>query len=153
MKKLIALFIGLTCLLALAACGADKGETQGEETLAEDWGITMTVEDVTSTGLTLIITQSGGIAEGSLETGAEYHLEKSYDGKNWSHVTPLTAPVWDMMSRLIPYGETVEWDLDWKWLYGRLEAGQYRICKTITLYGESGPGESQFYCAEFTIKR
>lgn len=151
MKKLIALLLSLSCLFSLAACGVDKGETFGAEGTSEDWGITLTAQNVTSTGMTLICTQSGGIAAGSLETGADYTLEVSTDGKIWSAVEPLSEPVWDMMSRLIPREESVEWEINWEWLYGELGAGQYRICKTITLYGESGALKSQFYCAEFEI--
>ena len=154
MKKLIAILLSLSCLFACSACtaSADKDDVQGESSWAEDWGITLTVTDVSSSGLTLTITQSGGIAEGRLETGAEYQLERTVDGKIWTAVTPMEEPVWDMMARIIHSDDSVEFELDWSWLYGQLEAGQYRICKTITLFGESGPGRSQFYSAEFTVK-
>jgi len=152
MKKVFVLLITLSCLLSLAACRTVQSETHTEETWAEDWGIHMTVENVSSTGLTLIISQSGGIAEGRLETGADYYLERSDDGMFWDPVTTFEEPVWDMMSRILHSGEDLKFELDWSWLYGTLEAGQYRICKTFTLYGETGAQKSQFFCEEFEVK-
>lgn len=152
MKKLLALLLCFSCLFSFAACGADKGDTFGAEGTAEDWGIHMTLENVSSTGLTLTITRSGGIAAGSLETGADYYLERSEDGVFWEPVSTFEEPVWDMMSRLILEGENLVFNLDWSWLYGNLEPGQYRIYKTITLFGETGAKESQIYCEGFEIK-
>lgn len=151
MKKLMAILLSLSFLLSAAACGADKGEEQGETTWAKDWGITLTAQDVTSTGMTLVCTQRGGIAEGSLETGSEYWLEKN-ENDIWVKVQPLVDPVWDMMVHLIHSDKTMEWELDWSWLYGELGAGTYRICKTVMEFKASGASESQLYCAEFEIK-
>lgn len=150
MKKLTAILLSTICMLAFAACSANAG-SDGSETHAEDWGITLAVKDVTVSGLTLVCSQSGGIAKGSLETGSEYWLEKLENG-TWIRVQPAATPVWDMMSHLIPRGESIEWDVNWTWLYGEIGAGSYRICKTIVDFTESGASEGQFYCAEFEIK-
>ena len=152
MKKYLSILLALAMALTFAACAANtEGETHGEETWAKDWGITLTTEHVTASGLTLVCSQSGGIAEGQLETGSAYWIERSENG-NWVEVPPITEPMWDMMAHLIPSGESIEWTLDWTWLYGELNAGTYRICKTITDFKESGASESQLYCAEFEIK-
>lgn len=151
MKKLFALLLSLSCLFSLAACGAEKGENHGAEGWAKDWGITMNAENVTSTGLTLIITQNGGIAEGSLETGSEYFIQK-LENDNWVEVKPQGDAVWDMMSHLIASNATTEFTVDWSWLYGELSPGTYRICKTVVDFKGSGASESQLYHAEFEIK-
>ena len=151
MKKLIVLLLSFSCLLAFAACGANNGETHGAESWAKDWGITFTAKNISSTGLTLVCIQSGGIAEGSLETGSAYWIEKHENGA-WIEVKPQTEAIWDMMSHLIPSEESIEWTIDWSYLYGTLGAGQYRICKTVTDFKESGGSESQNYWAEFEIK-
>ena len=88
MKKWIALMLSLILALTLTACGAEKtvgepeakpesGEVQADvpapaaPTDAQEstapaavWGVTLTAEDVTSTGLMLVCTQSGGTADG-----------------------------------------------------------------------------------------
>lgn len=151
MKKLFTLLLSFSCLFSLAACGVDNGATHGAEGWAKDWGITMTAEKVTSTGLTLIVTQDGGIAEGSLETGSEYRIQKLEDD-NWVEVKPQGEAVWDMMSHLIASNATTEFSVDWSWLYGELSPGSYRICKTVVDFKDSGASESQLYYAEFEIK-
>ena len=49
----------------------------------DDWGLTLSVSDVTATGLTVIFTQSGGNPTGELMTGSYYRLE-SADGEEAS---------------------------------------------------------------------
>lgn len=151
MKKIPALILSLVLLFALAACGADDGASDGAQSWAKDWGITLSVKEVSPTGLTLICTQRGGIAEGSLETGSEYRIEK-YENDNWVEVKPQGDAVWDMMSHLIASNAETEWEIDWSWLYGELSPGAYRICKTVVDFKDAGVSESQVYCAEFEIK-
>ena len=151
MKKLLALILTLTVMCALAACGADKGETHGAEGWAKDWGITLSVREVSPTGLTLTCTQSGGIAEGSLETGSAYTIEK-YENDHWVEVKPQGEAIWDMMAHLIASDTTTEWTIDWSWLYGELSPGTYRISKTVVDFKESGASESQIYFVDFEIK-
>lgn len=152
MKKFLSTVLVLALALTFTACVSNTAkDSHGDETWSKDWGITLTAEQVTASGMTLICSQSGGIAEGSLETGSEYWIE-TLENDTWVTVQPLTEPVWDMMAHLIPSGESVRWEIDWTWLYGELNAGTYRICKIVTDFKESGASESQVYCAEFEIK-
>ena len=127
MKRLTAILLSIVCLLTFAACAANSEEgSHGEETWAKDWGITLTVQDVTSSGLTLICSQSGGIAEGRLETGSEYWIEKS-ENNSWVKVEPLADPIWDMMAHGIRYFVMILfagiiWPMTFKWF----EAGMPR---------------------------
>lgn len=155
MKKFLAMILALALMCSFAACGADNsasdGTTDGAEGWAKDWGITLSVREVSPTGLTLVCTQSGGIAEGSLETGSAYQIEKNENG-NWVEVKPQGEAVWDMMAHLIASNDSTEWTIDWSWLYGELSPGVYRISKTVVDFKESGASESQIYFAEFEIK-
>ena len=154
MKKHLAWLLALVLMFFVTGCGAERSDAKdgitGAEGWAQDWGITLSVRDVTSAGLTLICTQSGGIAEGSLETGSEYRIEKNENG-NWVEVKTLCEACWDMMAYLIPSDTDTEWTVDWSWLYGELSAGRYRISKTIVDFKESGGSRSQIYFAEFEI--
>ena len=150
MKKLFALLFAFVLMFATVACGADTGTSDGAEGWAEDWGVRLSVKNVGPTGLTLICEQSGGIAEGSLETGSAYTIEK-YENNNWVEVQPCGDAVWDMMSHLIG-NTTTEWEIDWTWLYGELRAGTYRIGTTVMEFKESGASRSQIFFAEFEIK-
>ena len=151
MKKLFALLLSFALVFTFAACGtAGNGTSDGAETWGEDWGVRLSVKNVGPTGLTLICEQSGGIAEGSLETGSAYIIEKCEDNF-WVEVQPQSEPVWDMMSHLIG-NTTTEWEIDWSWLYGELSPGTYRIGKTVMEFKESGESRSQIFFAEFEIK-
>ncbi|MBR3704976.1 MAG: hypothetical protein IKM11_05775 [Oscillospiraceae bacterium] len=151
MKKILILLLTLALAVFAAACGADDSQTHGAESWAKDWGITLSVREVSPTGLTLVCTQSGGIAEGSLETGSAYTIEK-YENDHWVEVKPQGEAIWDMMAYLIASEATTEWTIDWSWLYGELSPGTYRINKTVADFKESGASESQIYFAEFEIK-
>ena len=155
MKNFLTLILALALTVSLVACGAENNnaqdDTTGAESWAKDWGITLSVREVSPTGLTLVCTQSGGIAEGSLETGSAYTIEKNENG-NWVEVKPQSEPVWDMMAHLITRNDTIEWTIDWSWLYGELSPGTYRIGKTVVDFKESGASESQIFFAEFEIK-
>lgn len=161
MKKLMAILLSVSCLVSFAACGTSSDESSGNAdspvyvqegtSFPDAWGITLTAEAATSSGMTLTCTQKGGRAEGSLETGSLYWIEKK-ENNRWVEVQPITEPVWDMMAHLVPSGGTLKWELDWTWLYGELGEGTYRICKTFVDFKETGASESRNYCAEFEIK-
>ena len=158
MKKFLSMILAFVLMFTLVACGADNGvdngtdngATDGAESWAEDWGVRLSVKNVTSSGLTLICEQSGGIAEGSLETGSAYVIEK-FENNIWVEVQPQGDAVWNMLSYLIG-NTTTEWEIDWTWLYGELSAGTYRIGKTVMEFKESGASRSQIFFAEFEIK-
>lgn len=45
-----------------------------------------------------------------------------------------------------------EWPVDWEWLYGGLDTGEYRIIKDILDIRSTGVYETYYLTAEFTIK-
>ena len=93
MKKVKMLSLVLAALLALSGCaGQDTGEQEGledvsgvaaqsqdqprqetaEEPQEDVWGLTLSAEEITPTGLTVVFTQSGGEVSGQLETGSVF---------------------------------------------------------------------------------
>ena len=155
MKRFFLMILALTLFCSVTACSMKNDEAQNETTgtehWADDWGISLSVLDVSPIGLTLVCTQNGGIAEGNLETGSNYWVEKNENG-TWIEVKKQGEAVWDMMAHLIPSSTTTEWTIDWSWLYGALSSGTYRIGKTIVDFKESGASKSHTYFAEFEIK-
>lgn len=126
-----------------------------EETIDETWGLTLSVRDVTPTGLTLVFTQSGGAPTGMLQTGSPYWLEAD-EGGVWEAVPelPLEDGVergWHSIAYLIPMNDSVEREVNWQYLYGELPAGTYRIGKEIMDFRESGDYDQRNYYAEFSI--
>lgn len=120
------------------------------------WGVTMSVKDAAPTGLTLVITHSGEVPNGQLETGSPYWLEVWNDGV-WNLVPELPVEdgierAWTMEAWLLPTNDSREVEVHFEWIYGELPAGQYRIGKEVMLFRGTGDYEDQTYYAEFVIE-
>jgi len=116
-----------------------------------DWGLTLSVKDVTSTGVTLVCTQNGGNPTGRLGCGTDYRLLVSEDGK-WKDVpTVPEETIWDDMGYRISEEKDTEFTISWEWLYGTLPAGTYRLAKEFS--DQRGPGDydKAMYWVEFEI--
>lgn len=109
----------------------------------DDWGITVTAEDVTSEGLKMVftferpaddctdslITSSGNYI--AVFTGDRYSVEKYEDGE-WKEV-PYKTDDWQWLTedfQMNGHAE-FEFDINWKELYGSLEDGRYRVKKKL----------------------
>ncbi|MBQ4051681.1 MAG: hypothetical protein IJD13_08620, partial [Oscillospiraceae bacterium] len=131
MRKRMILF---SVILGLVLAGCAKSvETDYAD---PDLGITLTAKNVTPCGMTVVCTQSGGEATGELNTGSWYRLE-SMDGKEPDYIVDGEIG-WDSMAYFVPMEDTVEWTIDWAWLYGELPSGEYRICKEFMDFRETG---------------
>ena len=116
-----------------------------------NWGIQLNAENVTSSGLTLVVTQDGSIPNGTLTTGQPYFLQRE-ENNNWIPLEPLLeAWGWTTEAWIISMNDTVRWDVSWEWLFGKLQPGHYRIGKDIYLETVSGNCEQAVYYVEFEI--
>lgn len=117
-----------------------------------DWGLSITGENVTPSGMTLVVTQSGLKPDGELITGQPYFLDRFEDGE-WVPMEPILEDWgWTMEAWMIPINDTVRWDVNWEWLYGTLGPGQYRFGKNISCVSEPGDYEEAVYYVEFEIQ-
>ncbi len=122
--------------------------------ISDEWGITMYVKNETPEGCTLAFEQLGGKAEGSLQTGSWYKLEKYEDGK-WvdaKTVLPMEQVGWDALAYLIRENDITESEVNWKWLYGKLSPGTYRISKEIMDFKQTGNFEEKVYTTQFVVE-
>lgn len=116
-----------------------------------DWGISLSVHNVTPTGLTIVCTQSGGTPSGELHSGSWFVIEK-YDGDKWIRVEPKADGLaWNEEAWLITMNGSVEWEEGWEYVYGTLSSGQYRIGKQIYDFRETGDYDTAMCYAEFEI--
>lgn len=169
MKKRILVAVTVLALaVTLSLTGCQENSASGSEapsqsaespkfdifvephTPTADWGITLSAKDVTETGLILVITQAGGEPTGELEYGSEYHLEVLHDGV-WEAVPYAREGVWTLVAYRVPMDGTVEEDISWEILYGRLFPGTYRIGKEFMDFRGSGDYDTKIYYAEFEI--
>lgn len=93
----------------------------------EDWGIEMEITDVTSTGLTLTITQTGGQQIGDLYTFG-YALIVEDEG----FVTRLDASgETPSLDHALQMEGITELTVDWTDVYGELPSGEYELMLDI----------------------
>ena len=118
----------------------------------KDFGIRLEANDVTPEGATVVFKQRGGNATGELHTGEAFWLERLEDNR-W--ISCRTNPLIDYAFHMVAYninkeGET-ELKTDWKWLYGSLSTGKYRIAKEVMDFRKTADFDEQIYYAYFEI--
>lgn len=134
-----------------------SSEITGEDKGFPDWGLTLSVKNVTSTGLTLVVTQSGGNPSGELMTGEPYRLITLVD-ETWQVVEELPLPGgvdgrgFNSIGYLIQKDETREFDIDWEWIFGDLPSGTYRLIKEFSDFRETANYNPFEYWVEFVIE-
>lgn len=159
MKRILTISI-LLCSLLLTACnntsigvigGADGPTSIIVSNGGDKLGITLCAENVTKTGMTLKIEQFGGNPDGELETGEWFKLEKTVDD-SWTPVetNPLIDYAWPDIVYEIKKNDITKLQVEWKWLYGELESGFYRLTKEI-VFRSAGNFDKDLYEVYFTI--
>lgn len=121
---------------------------------ADDWGLVLNVINADTTGASLSFLQCGGNPTGQLQFGEEYIIEKKCDNA-W---VPLDYQLreqevtWHAIAYQIPKNDTCEFDINWEFLYGKLELGTvYRIGKKVMDFRQTGDYDTKMYYAEFAI--
>lgn len=116
-----------------------------------DWGITLTAKNVTSKGMTLVCSQSGGEITGELECGSDYSLLVNTNGV-WNAVPYLVDEVaWTAEAYGLPLDGSIAFELKWERLYGELPAGTYRIVKGFMDFRGPDDYDSATFHTEFEI--
>ncbi len=106
-------------------------------------GVIAEAYDITSSGATVRFrVWDPDLASGELEYGEDYSLEKQ-EGEVWNPVPVIFEGEWGVndIAYIIPKEQESkgsEWEVNWEWLYGRLEPGDYRIGKTIMDFRDTG---------------
>lgn len=150
MKKYFYLFIFIFIGLALmAGCGnyTNWKLTQYEAVNNLD-SVSMAVKEGTAspTGLTVEFFNK---SSSQYIYGSYFCLEKKIDGR-WYQVSVAIKGnyAFDSIGYNLGAEGDSEWTINWDWLYGSLDAGEYRIVKDVSDY--KGTGE-YYLAAEFTI--
>ncbi|MBU9711892.1 immunoglobulin-like domain-containing protein [Evansella tamaricis] len=104
---------------------------------------------VSSTGLTVIFENN---SDKQCIYGEYFLLEKKMEGRWYQLPVTLDGNYGfnDIGYDLNP-SDAREWAVDWKWLYGSLDTGDYRIVKDILDFREAGDYDKYYLTAEFTI--
>lgn len=141
-----------------AADTVNSGET-GEVSVSDEsseghWGLTLSVKDVTPSGLTIVFTQSNGEPAKELNTGSYFCIDRFINGA-WEPVKPIPSEEelgWDSILYIINHGGETEIEESWTYIYGNLPEGKYRIGKEIMDFTDAGDYDSKMYYSEFDIE-
>jgi len=118
-----------------------------------DWGIVLTLDDLTRSGAAIVCRQSGGNLTGELSTGSRFVLER-YTESGWVPVEtlpPQHVVAWTDEAWLVNMNGETRWAVDWSWLYGELPDGHYRIGKEFMDFHGSGRYDTMMVYAEFSF--
>lgn len=110
-------------------------------------GVSMTIKEGTLTkeGATVIIKD---ISSRNNIYGESYRIDKFVDNE-WKAVdTIIDNYAWTSKGYTVGGDNKLELEINWKWLYGELDSGKYRIVKDTS---ESGEATSHYITAEFEI--
>ncbi len=155
---LLLIFISLSILLS---CGkSSQSDPHDEEhrvnTITNEktntlLGLTMVVKEgsITPDGLAVILKNTSSHERIFSE---DFLLEKRDPGK-WSQVLVTIEGEYafnDIGFELAPNGQA-EWVVEWKWLYGSLEPGEYRIGKRVLDFRATGDFDEYNLVAEFVL--
>ena len=115
-------------------------------------GLQMYVKDVTPVGCTLVFSQNGGNVTGELQTGQWYEIQVRNAKGEWIDNSSKDVEIaWEDIAYLISNNGMTEMDLNWEYLYGRLNDGHYRIVKKVMDYRAPGDYDEYDIYAEFDI--
>lgn len=91
-------------------------------------------------------------SEKELIYNEDFLLEKNLNGQ-WFEVpfVPGATYGFDDPGYEIDSSNVSEWTVQWNWLYGTLDNGEYRIVKSILDFREPGDYEEHYISTEFII--
>lgn len=118
----------------------------------EELGLSLEVTECTETGATLVFRQSGGNPTGELTFGDAYGIQRNENGE-WADVPVAMAGnyAFHAIAYLIEPDQDREFQVDWEWLYGKLEPGEYRIWKEVDDFRKTGDYDVYEIYAYFEI--
>lgn len=123
----------------------DGRSSSGE---ADPIGLTMSTENITETGCTLVFNQSGGDVTGELQTGPPFELQKMNTDGEW--INDIKAVVdWVDIAYIIKKNGTTEIKADWQYIHDALDTGRYRIKKEVMDFRRAGDYDTYEIYAEF----
>lgn len=159
MKKVLIIVLCIITSISIIAC-AKKEEvpkvdldpsTHSEVNEFKDADMTAKEKNITNKEITLNLSNKSD--SNNLLYGEHFMLEKKIEDK-WYEVPIILKE--DYAFKEIGYelkpGESVELKVDWEWLYGSLEPGDYRILKDVIIYEKIENQTQHTLATEFSIK-
>lgn len=111
-------------------------------------GVTMNIKEdtLTNEGATIIIKD---VSSKNNIYGVSYRIDEFIDS-SWEALKPIIDNyAWTTQGYYVNENNILEMNINWKWLYGKLKPGKYRIVKNTS---EPGEGTEHYITVDFEIK-
>lgn len=119
-----------------------------EPTNSSFYGVSLTIEEVSPAGATVVFVGEGEKPEGRLMGGNDYWLQAKTEGI-WTDITKVPEP--NFTTESYDIDNIRRHRIDWQWRYGTLPSGHYRIGKDVTYQEGTKPLETATVWAEFSL--
>ena len=115
--------------------------------------LNFSLKNISPTGATLVFNQHDANApKGELIYGEDFVIEVLKNGEWEEAPIPLEGNYgFNAIGIMLPCEEISEREIDWEWLYGELEPGEYRIGKSVLDSIESGNYDKYMVYAYFIL--
>ncbi len=134
MKKTVT---ALCLLLIFIFAGCSESESAFKPTNVEN--VSISISDVSPTGATVTIKDTN---EEPYVYGEWYKIEENKNGEWFDVETIISSYGFTDIGYLTNANGEVKFSIDWKWLYGELPEGNYRLLKEVN---------RQYISVEFSI--
>ena len=134
---------------------APYNEETGPGAVAKDWyiedvDIYLSVAQPETSVLPISAETWTAEAEGTLEVGTEYWIEK-WNGTAYQEIRTLDGEPWLVPAQTLDCNGTFSWTADYSQSYGQLEPGHYRLGMMISLIPPTGERTEMGCYAKFQI--
>ncbi len=143
----VSLFLLLICINIFNNRDEAFHRSESNVILNDFSDITMTVESITDTKITVCINSSSDV---SVTFGEDYIIEVK-DGQKWYSLPVNDDIMFTSMGYELKRGSSFQWSVDFKILYGRLAPGEYRIIKGFRNDPQQDSGKDYFISADFSL--
>ena len=127
MKKLTALVLAWICIVgSLVGCSKASKESTYQPVAVEN--ISISITDISSSGASITIKDTN---EDPYVYGQWYKIEKEVNGKWYEVETNRKNYGFTEEGHIVGENDELNFHIDWKWLYGELPTGQYRLLKQV----------------------
>ena len=116
----------------------------------DDVDITISIAQSENSELSIFAKTWSQNAEGVLETGSEYWIEK-WNGTSYEEIATLDGKPWIIPKQSLECNDELNWTADYAPSYGQLEAGNYRLGMMITLVDPNGQQSEKGCYAKFQV--
>ena len=124
-----------------------------EEAQISEIALSFSLKNISPTGATLVFDQyDTDSPKGELMFGEDFVIEVLKNGE-WEEA-PIPVEwnyAFNAIAFMLPCEEITEREIEWKWIYGELEPGEYRIGKDINDFIESGNFDKYMVYAHFIL--